>query len=137
MAKNLLKVVLDTNVIISSILFGGKPKKIIRLIIEGKIVPITSTSLQSELTEVLVKKFAFNSQKLKLQERLIKENFKVINPSITLDVVSDKDDNRVLEAALEGKCDFIITGDQDLLQLKNYKGIQIITPDKFLSTFTN
>ncbi len=51
--------------------------------------------------------------------------------------VRDRDDNRVLEAAVEGDCDFIITGDRDLLELCKYKKIKIITPAQFLAEVDN
>jgi len=137
MTKNQLRIVFDTNVIMSSIIFGGKPKKIIRLVIEGKIVPFISQSLQAELSEVLIKKFQFTTGKLKLLEEFIEENFKIVYPSISLDIVSDKDDNRVLETAVEGKCQYIITGDNDLLNLNSYKEIKTLSPDKSLNIFKN
>lgn len=132
MEKNPLKVVLDTNVLISAILFGRKPKEIIKLVLEGKIIPITSQILFAELLEVLVKKFHFTTDKLVLAEELIKENFIFVNPSNSINVISDQDDNRVLEAAVEAKCKYIITGDQDLLRMGSFKNIKIVTPDTFL-----
>lgn len=132
MAKNQPKVVIDTNVIISSLLFGGKPQEIIKLIIEREIIPITSKILIAELTDVLVKKFNFIPNKTALTEEFIKENFQIVYPSIMLDIISDKDDNRVLEAAVVGKCQYIITGDKDLLDLKSYNKIIILTAGDFL-----
>lgn len=137
MEKNPLKVILDTNVLISSILFGGKPRKIIKLVQEGRITPIISPVLLAELTEVLVKKFQFAPGKLLLVDDLIKENFASVNPSITISIISDKDDNRVLEAAVEGGCNYIISGDRDLLKLKTFQNVKIVTPDTFLSDVFN
>lgn len=137
MEKNPLKVVVDTNVIISAIVFGGKPKKIIQLIIEGKIIPIISKPLIAELVEILCKKFKFSVKKMHLVEKIVEGNFKLIYPSVSLDVVYDKDDNRVLEAALEGRCIYIITGDRDLLELNSYKGIKIMNPESFLNYYLN
>src|SRR6266480_3443509 len=127
MAKNPLKVLLDTNVLISSLLFGGKPRKIIRLVQEGKITPVISPVLIAELAEVLVKKFQFSTKKLKLVNELIDENFIKVNPSFTINIIADEVDNRVLEAAIEGKCQYIISGDQDLLQLISFQSVKIVT----------
>jgi putative PIN family toxin of toxin-antitoxin system len=132
MEKNPLNIVLDTNVVISALLFGGKPRQIIKLVQEGKLTAYISSILVAELIEILVKKFMFSSEKIMLLEELIKENFIIIYPAREIHVARDEDDNRVLEAALEGNCSFIITGDKDLLDLKNYKKIAIITPDIFL-----
>lgn len=133
MTKTPLKAVLDTNILISSILFGGKPRQIIKLVQENKIIAITTSALMAELIEVLVKKFQFTTDKIILVEELIKENFTVVYPSETLHITSDEDDNRVLEAAIEGKCSYIVTGDNDLLQLIAFKHIRIATPNTFLS----
>lgn len=137
MAKNQLKIVLDTNVLISSILFGGKPKEIIKLIQENKIIAITSPLLIAELLETLVKKFDFTSSKIDFVKELIKENFSELYPSQTVHIVSDEPDNRVIEAAIEGNCEYIVTGDNDLLRLKKFKKISIIDPNEFLSVFQN
>ena len=133
MVKNPHKVLLDTNIVISSILFGGKPRKIIKFIQEGKIISIISSVLLAELNDVLVKKFKFTPNKLALVDDLMKENFMLVRPSHTIDILSDKDDNRVLEAAIEGECDYIISGDRDLLQLAKFHKTKNVTADTFLS----
>lgn len=133
MAKNPLNVVLDTNILISSLLFEGKQKQILKLVQEGKIVAFTSPILFAELTEILIKKFKFSNEKIILIQELIEENFILVNPVTEIHVISDEDDNRVLEAAIEGNCIYIITGDKDLLRLKHFRVIKIITSDSFLS----
>jgi putative PIN family toxin of toxin-antitoxin system len=132
MAKTPVRAVIDTNILISAIIFGGNPKKIIELIEENKLIGVTSQTLISELLEVLVKKFHFTPNKLYLVEELIKENFTIVYPNETLDIVRDKDDNRVLEAAITGECQYIITGDADLLDLKTFQKIKIVTAEIFL-----
>ncbi len=132
MAANPIKVILDTNILISGIGFGGKPREILNLILDDKIEAITSQILLAELEDVIGKKFPKLAYSFTLIERQIKEKFKIVKPRKSLSISRDKDDNRVLEAALEGKCDYIITGDRDLLDLKNFKNIKIVTPDIFL-----
>ena len=84
MARNPLKVVLDTNILVSAIVFGGKLEQIIKLVQEGGIIPIISPILIAELIEILTKKFNFTIDKITLVEELIKENFKVVYPSQTI-----------------------------------------------------
>lgn len=67
-------------------------------------------------------------------EKNIKESFLVINPKINIEVLEDRPDNRVLEAAIEGKCDYIISGDKKLLELASFKGVKIVTANQFLET---
>ncbi len=61
--------------------------------------------------------------------------FQVISPVTKLDVVRDKSDNKVIECALDGMADYIVTGDPDLLALKEFRNIKIVTADEFLRKF--
>ena len=132
MAESPVKVVLDTNIFVSALVFGGKPEKVYRLVLKRKIITYISLPIITEIIEVLTKKFNFNQIKLQQIERKIKKFFIVVNPSKVIDKVRDPDDNRVLEAAVEGNCDFIITGDKDLLDLGKFKKIKILTAEEFL-----
>lgn len=132
MARAPLKVVLDTNILVSSLIFGGKPQQTENLVLERKIVGITSLVLLAEFIDVLAKRFYFNEFRLRQTEKKIKKNFIIVKPRATIKVLKDNSDNRVLEAAVEGDCRYIITGDKELLSLKSFKGIKIITPGQFL-----
>jgi len=133
MAKKPPKIVLDTNILISALIYGGKPEKIYNLVLDKQLISVTSPILLSELTEILIKKFKFELSRIKRLEKIIKNNFIIVNPSKIISLLKDDDDNRVLEAAIEGKCTYIVTGDSDLLDLVNFKNIKIATPDVFLS----
>ncbi|MBI2621174.1 MAG: putative toxin-antitoxin system toxin component, PIN family [Candidatus Levybacteria bacterium] len=132
MVKKPPKAVLDTNVIISALVFGGKPEQVYSLILEKQIIGISSPVLLAELTETLTKKFNFELIRVKQLEKIIKKHFKIIHPDEIIYILEDEDDNRVLEAAIEGKSGFIVTGDSDLLTLKTFRQIEILTPDDFL-----
>lgn len=132
MVKKPPKIVLDTNLIISALIFGGKPEQVYNLVLEKQIIGITSSILLAELTEVLTKKFNFESIRVEQLEKIIKKHFKMVNPKQTVKILQDIDDNRVLEAAAEGKCSYIVTGDKDLLTLKTFHQIRILTPNDFL-----
>lgn len=128
-----LKILLDTNIIISAIGFGGKPRIILQLILDKKIKAVTSPVLLAELADVVAKKFPKLADNFEITMKQIKHKFKVIQPVKTVSMVNDEDDNRVLEAADEGDSDFIITGDKELLELGKFKGIQIVTAMQFLT----
>ena len=132
MKKKPPKVVLDTNLLISALIFGGKPEQVYSLVLERQIMGVTSSILVAELTEILTKKFNFELIRIRQLERIIKKHFKIVNPRQILDILNDKDDNRVLEAAVEGRCNYIVTGDKELLELKKYKSIKIISSKDFL-----
>lgn len=125
--KNPPRVIFDTNTIISALVFGGKPETVFRLVFDGKINSVISPILLSELTEVLRKRFNFPPQRIQSLEEVIKQSFEVVHPSEVIKSSRDEDDNRVLEAAVEGRCEYIITGDKDLLVLGKFRGIKITT----------
>ena len=133
MASDPIRIVLDSNLLISSYVFGGKPKSVLQLIITDKVQGVTSQSLISEFLDVLRKKFKVSNADIQSVQNEIQELFEIVYPKETLHVVRDEDDNRVLEAAIEGNCDCIITGDKDLLDLGKFKNIKILTADQFLS----
>lgn len=123
-------VVLDTNILVSAVVYGGLPREILALIISEKVGAVISPVLVAELWDVLSReKFRVSRSDLELLDETVKENFLLVQPRQTISILVDDGDNRVLEAAVEGKCDFIVTGDKDLLELGRYKGIKIVTAD--------
>ena len=135
MVRAPVKVVLDTNILVSSLIFGQKPQQIENLILEKNVIGITSSILLAELADVLTKKFHFNEFRLKQTEKKIEKNFIFVQPTSIIKILKDDSDNRVLEAAVEGKCQYIITGDKELLNLGKFKGIKIVKVAEFLDIF--
>jgi len=129
---NPLNIVLDTNIIISSIVFGGNPEKIIRLTLKKKFNPYISPPIINETLEVLYKKFSFSKELLNQVDKKIKSNFQVVYPLEKIHVLKDEPDNRILETAVAGNCAIIVTGDKEMLKLKKYKNIRILTASEFL-----
>lgn len=130
--NNPLRVVLDSNILISAYVFGGKPETILQQVVDEKIEGITSQILVSEFLDVLRKKFGVTkAQILEIKEE-IEDAFETVFPTETLKITRDDDDNRVLEAAVEGNCKYIVTGDKELLGLKSYQSVKIVTADQFL-----
>lgn len=134
-AKNPDRVVFDTNILISALVYGGNPQEALRLALTKQIQAIISPILQAELIDIITKKFPLSLTEMYLLKEEIERSFIIVNPQMDLDVVRDNDDNRVLEAAVEGECDFVITGDKDLLDLGQFENIKIITSTQFLEIF--
>ena len=126
------RVVVDTNVLVSAWLFGGNPRTILELVLNNQIEGVTSPQLLSELSDVLLKKFNFSAAKTRAVERKIKDRFEIVQPKSSIAILKDEGDNRVLEAAVTGRCHFIITGDKELLALKKFRKVAIISPEDFL-----
>jgi putative PIN family toxin of toxin-antitoxin system len=132
----MLKVIIDTNIIISALNFGGKPKDVLELARKKKIQNITSPYILNEVENVLISKFYW--QKDITQETL--KGFRkfsiLVNPSKTISVINCEPDNRILECAVEAQADFIISGDHHLTDLNTYQQIKIIKPFDFLKIFS-
>jgi len=128
------RIVLDTNVLISAVLFGGPPRQVLELVISGTVDCSLSIPILDEIRQVLYRpKFGFSpEQSFQLLDEL-HAVCGVINPTVRLNVVtSDPDDNMVLECALESGASFVVSGDRHLLDLVEFHGIQIVTPADYL-----
>jgi uncharacterized protein len=131
----LMRVVADTNVLISAFLFGGLPRAFLDLSLLGTFSLITSGVLLDELDEKLRGKLAVPETKAQGFISQLKNNARVVHPSFVLDAVpDDPEDNRVLECAVAGDAEFIVSGDKHLLRLGSYEGIVIVTVRQFLQT---
>ncbi len=133
-SKVIKKVVLDTNVLISSILIDkGNPYKIVNLAIEQKIQNHTSIYILKELENKLRNKFKESEEEIAKQISLVKIYSEVVEPKEKIKVIKDDPkDDMVLECGVASNADYIISGDNHLLKLKEYRGIRILTPAEFL-----
>ena len=128
-----MKVVLDTNIFISGIFWKGASNKVIINWKEGKFILVTSLRTISEIIKVL-KDF-----KIKLSDYMIKEwidliikNSIIVEPREKINIVKDDPkDNIFIETAVAGNVDYIVSQDNHLLKLKEFRGIKIITPEEF------
>lgn len=130
-----MKVVLDTNILVSALGWLGNPHIIVRKILDKKIKLAISLELIEEFREtVREEKFGFSEEEISDFIDAIAETAEFVVSSEKIDVVKeDPDDNIVLECALEAKADFIITGDRHLLKIKDFKGIKIMAANEFLN----
>lgn len=129
-----MKVVLDTNILISAIVFGGKPRVILELIVlHKKINGVTSKFALNELLGILEVRFKYSQGQLDKIETLIERNFTIVNPqNIPKIIKEDNFDNQFLAIGDETKIDYIISGDNHLLKIKTYNMTQIVTPHYFV-----
>lgn len=134
---NKYRIVLDSNIIISSLLFNGIQRLLLQLIRQNNIKVITSLTIIVEILEVLRKKFNFSEKQLQIVKGEILIISEVVYPSTHLNIVRDKEDNKVIEAAIDGNCSYIVSGDKDLLILNNYKNIKIVNSKEFLDLISN
>jgi uncharacterized protein len=127
------RVVADTNIYISALMFGGLPGVLLDLGLMQAFRLVISPALLDELKDKLRVKFGVLAQDAAAIRVKLESAGDLIDPAIVLDVVTDDpDDNRVLECAVAGRADYIVSGDRHLLKLKEHAGIPILTARKFL-----
>ncbi len=136
MAVELPGVVLDTNILVSAIIWDGKPRQILKLALSKEIRVVISPFIMAELIDVLVKKFGFAPTKITVVEKKIKNIAAMVYPAKSIKILKDAPDNRVLEAAIAGNCGFVITGDKELLKLGGFQNIKIVSANNFLEIFS-
>jgi putative PIN family toxin of toxin-antitoxin system len=130
-----LKVVFDTNVYISALTSPySKAEDAYLLAVRGKIELYTSVSILAELAKKLREKFQWDDREITNVLKHISKVAKVIKPDITITLLHDETDNRILECAKASNADLIVTGDKHLLSLKEFSGIGITRIAAFLYT---
>jgi putative PIN family toxin of toxin-antitoxin system len=127
-------VVLDTNVLVSAVVFGGPPREILNMIVAGAVNCSLSLPILDELQNVLQRpKFGLSSQQAMAVVEDLSALCAIANPPERIRVISaDPDDDRILECALEARAGIIISGDAHLLDLRVCEGIRIMNPSEFL-----
>jgi uncharacterized protein len=127
-------VVFDTNILFSAAGWRGNPYRCVELVRAQKVTAVTCLELMQELAEKLELKLGFSPEQTADTLADYLSFIRVVEIPKTLDAVPrDADDNAVLESAIIGGATFIVTGDDDLLSLKNFRGIQIIRASEFLA----
>ena len=139
--QKMIKVTLDTNILISGSFWTGDSFKILDLIDQKQIICVISKNIIAEYdkiinSEEIIEKIESKSLILSKTVQKIILNSHIVEPKTKLDIIKeDTSDNIILECAKEGESDFIITNDNHLLKLKEFEGIEIITPKELLKRF--
>ncbi|MCC6329043.1 MAG: putative toxin-antitoxin system toxin component, PIN family [Acidobacteria bacterium] len=133
-----MRIVADTNIVVSGLLFGGLPLRVLDAGKTGIVELCTSPALLTEFTEVIERpqfdrKFAETGISRHRMVSDYAEISTVISPTkLSGQVTRDRDDDEVIACALAADCEFIVTGDNDLLVLKEHRGIKIAAAAEFL-----
>jgi len=126
-----MRIVLDTNVLIASLISRGKCYSLVEHSLEIHEL-ITSTFILNELSEKLQKKFKYEMEDITEALSILRAKMQIVIPSkLEQQVCRDADDDWVLATALEAKAQCIVTGDKDLLAIAQFRNIDIISPVDF------
>lgn len=129
-----MRIVIDTNVLASAVYFGGKPYQLLQYIMESRVNVVASKDIVDEYEEIVLRlkqKYPAFKTKIPLQDLLAR--FEIIRVSSEVHVSRDPDDDKFLSCAVDGKCLYIVSGDNDLLSIGSYEGIEILTVADFLN----
>ena len=129
-----LRVVLDSNVIISGFLFGGLPARIFASAADGFVECFTSLSILDEIRDVLQRpKFGLPAEKALALIGELHDLCRIVTPTGKVRAIAaDPDDNVVLECAAAAKAHFTVSGDSHLLDMGQWRGIRILSPAEFM-----
>jgi putative PIN family toxin of toxin-antitoxin system len=128
-----MRVVLDTNIFISALIFpGGKAEEAMMRIIDGEHTLVISHEIIDEVLTVLARKFSKDAEALSRAAVNLATLGEVVRPVERLNILDDKADNRILECAVAGNAVAIVTGDKAMLMLRKYRDIRILTLSEFL-----
>ncbi len=136
-----MRVLLDTNVWISGLLWGGMPNRVVRMVRSGQIAAIVSIEILTELRNTLgYPKLQSQLSRLGETTETFLRSIEEVSECVTAETIvvpelRDPKDAIVLAAALAGDAEVIVTGDQDLLVLERFESVEIVTPTDFLARY--
>lgn len=132
-----MRVVLDTNVVMSAIFFGGDPKKIVRAAVSKRIEIVATSAVVSEYHEVAERLHEYYPTVPYRRPLALLESVLTIVRPATLSgrVCRDPDDDAIVACAVGGKAKIICSGDDDLLELNGYRGLDVLSPRAFCHRF--
>ena len=129
-----LGVVLDTNVLVSALGFGGPPLDVLLRTFDDEVRLLASEATLDELERVMhYDRLPFTATDRVQYLAILRREADIIEPDDSVEVARDSDDDKFLGVALEGDADYLVSGDDDLLSLDSYGGIAIVTPDEFMT----
>ncbi len=130
-----MRVVLDTNVIVSGLNFPGNERLVLELALRGRFELYVSTFILEEAAGVLTRKFDWDAERSSQALRALGNAGTVIYPRRLPEVIEGGHaDNRILECAVEASADYLVTGDRrHLLPLGTHEGVRILNAPRFLS----
>jgi putative PIN family toxin of toxin-antitoxin system len=127
-----VRVVADSNIFVSAMRFGGKPAEFVIAAESRRFTLVVSEQILLELADVFSRKFHWSEDRVASSLGRVRAIATVTSPSLKLSACVDPDDDRILEAAVDGRADFIVSGDKHLLRMKTFQGIEILKVGEFL-----
>ena len=130
-----MRVVFDTNVLVSALVLpGSRGDEALLRIVDGRDELLVSRAIVDELLEVLARKFARDAEELSRVALFLDALAESIAPGERVNVLADEPDNRILECAVGGGADLVVTGDKTMLALKSWRQVRIVSLAEYLAS---
>lgn len=130
-----MRVVFDTNIFVSAFVVPGSlAEKAILKIIEGEDILLLSKEMLEELLSILSTKFSRDREEISRVAVILSEMAEWVRPTLRINALRDEPDNRILECAVSGKADMIVTGDKKMLEIKEYEKTKIVSLKTYLES---
>lgn len=131
-----MKIVVDTNVIISGVFFGGAPGQVLKAIISARVTAYATSDIIDEYNEIVDEMITRKQGKLNRDILMpLINSLEIIEPKTNVKISRDPDDDKFIGCAKDANALYIVSGDKDLLVIGHYDGIQIITAKEFCSLY--
>jgi putative PIN family toxin of toxin-antitoxin system len=133
-----VKIVIDTNVVASAIFFGGKPRRLIELLVNRELSSYVTRDILEEYKETVeYLRNKYPEKKVSIPLTHIVSACQLIEEKTDVEVCRDPDDDKFISCAVDAECLYIVSGDKDLLALERYEGIGILTVAQFFEQVWN
>lgn len=131
-----MKIIVDTNIVASGVFFGGPPRKVLEAIASEKVAAFAADEITAEYHETIAELLdrynaRFDAKGLSRFETMLNR----IEPKTKVDICRDPDDNKFISCAIDAKALYIVSGDKDLLTIKDYQGVEIVTAREFCDRY--
>lgn len=131
-----MRIVIDTNVLISGVFFGGFPRKILSAVVCQRITACATTEIINEYEEIVQE--MINRKQGHINRSILGPLIKameIIEPVTHVEICRDPDDNKFLECAKDSHALYIVSGDNDLLIIEQFGNVQIVTAKEFYEKY--
>jgi len=131
-----MRIVIDTNVIVSALFYGGHPDELLKQMLVDEIKVVASAEIVAEYKRTIqkfIQKANRDFKNITLTDVL--RHIEIITPTSKIEVCRDKDDDKFIACAVDGKCIYIVSGDKDLLDVQTFNDIEIVTVREFMDKY--
>lgn len=131
-----MRVVIDTNVVISGTFFGGRPRQVLEAVVDGRVTAFATTEIVDEYQEVIEETIRRKQGHLRRDVLApFEAALSFVEPRTKVEVCRDRDDDKFIGCTVDARAIHIVSGDKDLLTLGSYRGVEMMTAAEFCERY--